>query len=68
LQNPNAITFKIFSPKHCVGKRSFVQNTAVFCKKWIIQFVFKKNANFSAENWYTNVMVTWAIFRPLGDN
>jgi hypothetical protein len=42
--------FKIFSPKNLALDLAgyFVQNTASFCKYWIVLF-FKKNANFFAD-------------------
>jgi hypothetical protein len=44
--------FKIFSPKNFAKKLAFLtQNKAKFLKKLIITLVFKKNANFFAENW-----------------
>jgi hypothetical protein len=37
----------MFSPKKSAKELAFLtQNTAEFCKKWIITSVFKKNADF----------------------
>jgi hypothetical protein len=44
--------FKIFSPKNFAKKSAFLtQKKLNFEKKLIITLVFKKNANFFAENW-----------------
>jgi hypothetical protein len=43
---------KIFSPKKIGKSLAFLtQNTAEFCKKYVVTLVFKKNANFVVENW-----------------
>jgi hypothetical protein len=42
---------KIFSPKNSANKLAYLtQSTASLCKKIIKTLVFKKNANFFAEN------------------
>jgi hypothetical protein len=67
--------FKIFLPKNFAKKLAFLtQNKAKFWKKFTITLVFKKNANFFAENWGKSqkiVIITstperpdWANFRP----
>jgi hypothetical protein len=44
--------FQIFSPKNFAKILAFLtKNKANFYKKLIITLVFKKNANFFAENW-----------------
>jgi hypothetical protein len=47
---------KIFPPKSVAKKLAFsAQNTASFCKIWIITLAFKKNADFFAENFDLNI-------------
>jgi hypothetical protein len=73
----NIMIFKIFSPRKSAKKLAFLmQNTAGFCKKWIITLAFEKNANFFrrklakiAENCDHNigprfVEIVWASFFP----
>jgi hypothetical protein len=48
----NVMILKIFWPKNSAKKLVFLtRNKAKFCKILIVTLVFKKNANFFAENW-----------------
>jgi hypothetical protein len=53
---------KILSPKNAV----LTQNTAKFCKTFIIRLGFKKNANFSAENWQKPLKLVIITLTPGG--
>jgi hypothetical protein len=46
----DAMIFKIFSPKNLAKKLAFLTKQSQILKKMIITLVFKKNANFFAEN------------------
>jgi hypothetical protein len=48
----DVMILKIFSPKNLAKNLAFLtRDKAKFKKKLIITLVFKKNANFVAENW-----------------
>jgi hypothetical protein len=65
---------KIFSPKNLAKILAFfAQNTASFCKNFIITLVFEKNANIFAGNWQKSqkiVIITstpdWVNFHHSG--
>jgi hypothetical protein len=58
--------FRIFSPKNFAKKLAFfAQNKAKLCKNWIITLVFKKNANFFAENWQKSQKIVIITSTPV---